>query len=68
MARFYAVAQGAVSIGGLSAGNAGGNGQVNHPTVGMISNGALVEREIRTDALEKDSIDLLSISKQFNRG
>ena len=55
----YAVAQGAVSIGGLSAGNAGGNVQVNHPTVGMISNGALVEREIRTDALEKDSIDLL---------
>ena len=55
----YAVAQGPVSIGGLSAGNAGGNVQVNHPTVGMISNGALIEREITTDALEKDSIDLL---------
>jgi len=55
----YAVAQGAVSIGGLTAGDGGGNVQVNHPIVGMITNGALVEREILTDALEKDSIDLL---------
>ena len=37
----------------------GGNIQVNHPTVGMVTNGALVEREISTDALNKDSIDLL---------
>jgi len=55
----YAVAQGAVSIGGLTAGNAGGNIQVNHPTVGMVSNGALIEREISSDVLSKDSIDLL---------
>ena len=53
----YAVAQGAVSIGGLTAGNGGGNVQVNHPTVGMVSNGALIEREINSDALTKDSID-----------
>jgi len=55
----YAVAQGPVSIGGLTAGNGGGNIQVNHPTVGMVTNGALVELEIPTDALSKDSIDLL---------
>ena len=55
----YAVAQGPVSIGGLTAGNGGGNIQVNHPTVGMVTNGALVEREISTDVLQKDSIDLL---------
>ena len=55
----YAVAQGAVSIGGLTAGNGGGNIQVNHPTVGMVTNGALIEREISTDALNKDSVDLL---------
>ena len=55
----YAVAQGPVSIGGLTAGNGGGNIQVNHPTVGMVSNGALVELEIATDALLKESIDLL---------
>ena len=31
----YAVSQGPVSIGGLTAGNGGGNVQVNHPTVGL---------------------------------
>ena len=44
--KVYSVAQGPVSVGGLSAGNAGGaNAQVNHPTVGMVSNGATVERD-----------------------
>jgi len=55
----YAVSQGSVSIGGLTAGNGGGNVQVNHPTVGMVTNGALVEKEIPSDALKKDSVDLL---------
>jgi len=55
----YAVSQGPVSIGGLTAGNGGGNVQVNHPTVGMVTNGALVEKEILSDALKKDSVDLL---------
>jgi flagellar P-ring protein precursor FlgI len=55
----YAVSQGPVSIGGLTAGNGGGNVQVNHPTVGIVTNGALVEKEIPSDALKKDSIDLL---------
>ena len=32
----YAVFPGPVSIGGLTAGNGGGNVQVNHPTVGMV--------------------------------
>ncbi len=38
-----------LSIGGLSAGADGGGGatvQKNHPTVGQIADGALVEREI----------------------
>jgi flagellar P-ring protein precursor FlgI len=56
----YAVAQGPVSIGGISAGNAGGaNVQVNHPTVGIVSNGALVEKEIDSKVLINGSIDLL---------
>jgi len=45
----YAVGQGTLSIGGLSAGADGAGGatvQKNHPTVGTIINGALVEREI----------------------
>jgi len=40
----YAVAQGPISIGGFSAGRGGTGVQVNHPTVGRIPDGALVER------------------------
>lgn len=43
----YALAQGAISIGGFSAGGAAGGGVTkNHPTVGRISGGATVEKEI----------------------
>jgi flagellar P-ring protein precursor FlgI len=43
----YAVAQGPVSIGGFAAsGRAGGGVQKNHPTVGSIAGGALIEREV----------------------
>ena len=56
----YAVAQGPVSVGGMSAGNAGGaNIQVNHPTVGIVSNGGIVEVEIASNILQGSSIDLL---------
>src|SRR5262245_22659234 len=41
----YAVAQGAILIGGFSAGNSTNGVQVNHPTVGRISDGAIVEKE-----------------------
>ena len=41
----YAVAQGSVVTGGFVAGGRGGNSQtVNHPTVGRVPGGALVER------------------------
>ncbi len=40
----YAVAQGPLSIGGFSAGRGGSGVQVNHPTVGRIPEGAVVER------------------------
>ena len=40
----YAVAQGPLSIGGFSAGRGGSSVQVNHPTVGWIPEGAVVER------------------------
>jgi len=45
----YAVAQGPVATGGFLGGSGGAGGatvQKNHPTVGIISNGAIVEREI----------------------
>jgi flagellar P-ring protein precursor FlgI len=53
----YAVAQGALTIGGVSAGAEGGGGatvQKNHPTVGLIADGALVEREIKADIVSED--------------
>jgi len=40
----YAVAQGATVLGGFVAGNGGNTQVVNHPTVGRIPNGAIVER------------------------
>jgi len=42
----YAVAQGAVSVGGYMAGDTNNSVTKNHPTVGIITNGALVEKEV----------------------
>lgn len=44
----YAVAMGAVSIGGFGAAQGGSSRQKNHLTVGLITNGALVERSVPT--------------------
>ena len=47
--RVYAVAQGPAAVGGFIGGAGGAGGatvQKNHPTVGLISNGAIVERDI----------------------
>ncbi len=44
--KIYALAQGAVSIGGK---NSRGAGSESHPTVGVVYEGALVEREINID-------------------
>jgi len=40
----YAVAQGTVVTGGFSAGKSGNTQTVNHPTVGRVPSGAIVER------------------------
>lgn len=40
----YAVAQGAVVTGGFAAGRGGASQTVNHPTVGRVPGGAIVER------------------------
>ncbi len=42
----YAAASGAVSVGGYSAGGGGDEAVRNHPTVGTIPRGAIVEREV----------------------
>ncbi len=61
----YAVAQGAVTIGGFSAGNAVNGVQVNHPTVGRIPSGAIVEREVAVDLFQKDYLDLVLNENDF---
>lgn len=60
--KVYAVAQGAVSVGGFTAGAGGAGGATvtkNHPTVAQIINGALVEREIPTSIVQDASVELL---------
>lgn len=60
--RVYAVAQGAVAIGGFLGGAGGAGGatvQKNHPTVGVISNGGIVEREIPATFVRDNQLRLL---------
>jgi len=55
----YALAQGNVVVGGLSAaGKSGSSVTVNTPTSGRVPNGATIEREIATDFATKPSIRL----------
>jgi flagellar P-ring protein precursor FlgI len=64
----YAVAQGAVAVGGFSAGVSGTGGasvQKNHPTVAQISDGALVEEEIPTQVVNNHHIELLLREPDF---
>ncbi len=56
--RVYAVAQGAVSLGGFGASGAGARVTKNHPTVGRIPNGALVEAEVPMDIVVDDRVSL----------
>jgi len=52
--KVYAVAQGPLSIGGFNVGGGGGNVvQQNHPTVGMIPGGGIVERTVETNFVDK---------------
>ncbi|WP_411978720.1 flagellar basal body P-ring protein FlgI [Vibrio sp. 1637] len=55
----YAIAQGNVVVGGLSAeGRSGSKVEVNTPTAGRVPNGATLEREIKTDFNQRDEITL----------
>jgi flagellar P-ring protein precursor FlgI len=66
--RVYAVAQGPVAIGGFLGGTGGPGGatvQKNHPTVGTISNGAIVEREIPTSYVGLQGLHLLLRDPDF---
>ncbi|MGD0113971.1 MAG: flagellar basal body P-ring protein FlgI [Armatimonadota bacterium] len=54
----YAVAQGSVSLGGFAAAGAGAQVTKNHPTVGRIPGGALVEAPPPADAPGATSLSL----------
>ncbi|MBL9211106.1 MAG: flagellar basal body P-ring protein FlgI [Opitutaceae bacterium] len=66
--RVYAVAQGPVAIGGFLGGTGGAGGatvQKNHPTVGNISSGAIVEREIPATFVRDNVVRLLLHNPDF---
>lgn len=57
--KVYAIAQGAVSIGGFIGGEGGDNIQKNHPTAGRIAGGALVEKEVPFSFAEMDKFKIV---------
>ena len=61
----YAVAQGALSVGGFAAGGESASVSKNHPTVGRIPNGATVEKEELATFVERGHIRLLLRSPDF---
>ena len=62
----YAVAQGPLIIGGYSAGSAQNSKVVNHPTVGRIPEGALIERDTSVDLTKFKSLNLLLRDADFD--
>jgi len=67
--KVYAVAQGPLVLGGFSAGDGGAGGATvtkNHPTTAQIINGALVEKEIPTQFVRDNSVELLLRDPSFN--
>lgn len=72
----YAVAQGAVVTGGFVAGRGGNSQTVNHPTVGRVSGGAIVERtapsampgkELRLQLRQADFTTAARIAETVNK-
>ena len=64
----YAVAQGAIAVGGFLGGEGGAGGatvQKNHPTVGIISGGALVEREIPATFVHDNNVEFMLLNPDY---
>jgi flagellar P-ring protein precursor FlgI len=63
----YAVAQGPLSVGGfIFPGQSGGGVQKNHPTVGRIPSGGIIEKEAHGEVLNKGCLRLLVRDADFN--
>ncbi|RMG74943.1 MAG: flagellar basal body P-ring protein FlgI [Nitrospirae bacterium] len=63
--RVYAIAQGPVSIGGFQAGGGGTGVQKNHPTVGRVPEGAIVERDVFFDLNSRKELKLILKEPDF---
>ncbi|HSB68417.1 MAG TPA: flagellar basal body P-ring protein FlgI [Candidatus Methylomirabilis sp.] len=65
--KVYAVGQGPVSMGGFNV-EAGGTGekvQKNHPTVGRVPGGAIIEREVPTTVVENQTLAIVLHNPDF---
>ncbi len=62
----YAVAQGSISIGGISAGSSGNSVEINHPTVGRMPNGANVERAVPTELAANNQLVMVLRNEDFS--
>src|SRR3984893_2759279 len=64
--KVYAVAQGSLIIGGYSAGSSANAKVVNHPTVGRVPDGALVERDSSVNLAQVSSLSILLNDPDFD--
>src|SRR6266545_2605951 len=63
--QIYAMAQGSLSIGGISAGGQDNSVEINHPTVGRVPNGAMVERTVATSLAANGTLTLVLRQDDF---
>jgi flagellar P-ring protein precursor FlgI len=61
----YAEAQGPLVIGGYSVGNSQNSKQMNSPTVGVVTNGGIVERDTSVDLRDFKTVSLLLHNPDF---
>lgn len=61
----FAEAQGPLTIGGYTAGTKANSSTVNQPTVGLISNGGIVERDASVDLTHMTTLCLLLSNPDF---
>jgi flagellar P-ring protein precursor FlgI len=63
----YALAQGPIVTGGFAASGASGTGvQKNHPTAGIITKGALIEKEVPVPVNDKKELTLCLFNPDFS--
>lgn len=63
--KVYAMAQGPLVLGGYRAGKNSNSKVVNHPNVGIVSNGAIVEREVSVSLAGRKHLSLLLRNPDF---